>query len=64
MSKQQKWDMFLLLFTAVVSYWAGVTSVWREDIYKSANKAIAECQKDLPRSQVCELTAKVKGRKE
>lgn len=64
MTKQQKWDMFLLLFTAIVSYWAGVTSVWRGDFYKSANKAIEECQKDLPRSQTCELTAKVKEGKE
>lgn len=31
---------------------------------KQAEKTIEECQKDLPRSQVCELTAKVKEGKE
>ena len=35
-----------------------------ENLLKQAKQAIEDCQKDLPRSQVCELTAKVKERKE
>lgn len=35
-----------------------------QDMGIEAEKVIAECQKDLPRSQVCELTAKVKEGKE
>ena len=33
-------------------------------LVEKAVEAIEDCQKDLPRSQVCELTAKVKERKE
>jgi len=31
-----------------------------QDILDKAKQVVAECQKDLPRSKVCELTAKVK----
>jgi len=34
-----------------------------DNIITQAKSAIAECEKDLPRSQHCELTAKIKENK-
>lgn len=54
------WSAGIFAFGIVI----GVLSWQKPVILEQAIKAIEECQKDLPRSQVCELTAKVKEGRE
>jgi len=50
------WSAGIFAFGVII----GCLSWQKPTILDQAIKAIEDCQKDLPRSQVCELTAKVK----
>lgn len=62
--------MNLILTLLIILIWFGVGFVCgyptsnQRNLILEAEAAITECQKDLPRSQVCELTAKIKEGKE
>lgn len=55
---------FALLYGLVMGLLIGSPNYVDGQLLDEARQSIAQCQKDLPRSQVCELTAKIKERKE
>jgi len=57
---------FEFIFTAfwlAMGFLMGMPTAANRELIDKAQVAIQQCQKDLPRSQVCELTAKVKESK-
>lgn len=50
----------ILIFMFLVGFGSGASVKKESELESLAKQVLEKCQKDLPRSQVCELTAKLK----
>lgn len=64
MGKEILWTGGLAIWMFLCGYITGVPFKPDQRLLDEAKIMLKECQKDLPRSQVCELTAKVKEGRE
>jgi len=63
MAKEMIWTGGFAIWMFLCGYITGIPFKADQRLLDEAKTVLAECQKNLPRSQVCELTAKVKESK-
>lgn len=64
MAKEMLWTGGFAVWMFLCGYITGVPFKSDQRLLDEAKSVLKECQKDLPQSQVCELSAKVKEGKE
>ena len=63
MSEKTDYELFMFgLFCGMLLMFAIAASPW--SVASKANAALANCEKDIPRSHQCEITAQPKGKGE